>query len=240
MNIDFNKTTEFDCPYCGKSKLAPKRDRNRKLTMINGLSAEHRIYHETALQGDETEVHTFAVALECTNPECGMITISVGRLDAYPDYSGMVREYDTKIIPRFFYPPIEVVTIPTCIPDGIRNEIKRSYALFFQDPASAANPLRSAIECFMDEAGVIKDRGGKALTLHKRLVEFKNTNPEAADLLGSVKWLGNDGSHYGIGLTQEELLKGYKVFLHALLKWFDDPEAKISGYANDISKGRGL
>ena len=104
MQIDLHKTTDFDCPYCAKSKLAPKRDANRKLVMINGLSSEYKNYHETSSKGDETEVHTFALALECTNPNCRMMTIVVGRLDAYPDYSGMVREYATTIMPRFFYP----------------------------------------------------------------------------------------------------------------------------------------
>ena len=98
MPLDLDKTTDYDCPYCGKSKLAPKRDSNRKLTMINGLSPEHRTYHETAHEGDETEVHAFALVLECTNPECGMVTVAVGRLDAIPDYSGIV---ETNVTPRF-------------------------------------------------------------------------------------------------------------------------------------------
>lgn len=240
MPFELNKTTDYDCPYCGKSKLAPRRDANRKLKMIHGLSSEHRAYHETAQEGDEMEVHAFALVLECTNPECRMITIAVGRLDALPDYSDVVREYETTVTPRFFYPPIDVVTIPAHIPETIRREIRRSYALFFADPASAANPLRSALECFMDETGTIKERNGKPLTLHQRLVEFKNSNANVAELLGAVKWLGNDGSHYGHGLTHDDLLKGYQVFLHATEKWFDDPDARVNAYAAHISKGRGL
>ncbi len=240
MHLDLNKTTDYDCPSCGRSKLTPKRDSNRKLTMINGLSPEHRAYHETAHEDDEVEVHAFALALECTNPECGMITVAVGRLDAIPDYSDMVREYRTTVKPRFFYPPIDVVTIPACIPEIIRTEIRRSYALFFADRTSAASPLRRALECFMDETGTIKERNGKQLTLHQRLVEFKKSNAYLAELLGAVKWLGNDGSHYGQELTYDDLLKGYKVFLHAAEKWFDDPETRATTYATHISKGRGL
>jgi hypothetical protein len=240
MPLDLDKTTDYDCPHCGKSKLAPKRDSNRKLTMINGLSPEHRTYHETAHEGDETEVHAFALVLECTNPECGMVTVAVGRLDAIPDYSGIVREYEANVTPRFFYPPIDVVTIPAYIPETIRMEIRRSYPLVFADPASAANPLRSALECFMDETGTIKERNGKPLTLHQRLVEFKNFNANVAELLGSVKWLGNDGSHYGHGLTYDDLLKAYQVFLHAAGTCFDDSETRVKTYAALISKGRGL
>lgn len=240
VSFDLNKTSNYDCPYCAKSKLAPKRDANRKLMMINGLSPEHMKYHETAHYGDETEVHTFAVALECTNPECGMITIVVGRLDAYPDYSDMVREYDTIVTPYFFYPHVDVVKVPGCIPKTICGEVRRSYALYFADPASAANPLRSAVECFMDETNTVKKRDGKSLTLHQRLLEFKKVDSDLAELLGAVKWLGNDGSHYGHGLTHDDLLKAYDVFLHAMSKWFADPEARVKGYAKHISKGRGL
>ena len=240
MHLDLDKTSDLDCPYCGKSKLAPKRDSTRKLMMINGLSPEHRTYHETAPEGDDTEVHAFAVLLECTNPECRMNTVVVGRIDASPDYSGIVREYETTVTPRFFYPPIDVVPIPEYIPETIRTEIRRSFALFYADPASAANPLRSSLECFMDETGTIKERNGEQLTLNQRLVEFKKSNAAVAELLGAVKWLGNDGSHYGHELSQDDLLKGYEVFLHAAEKWFDDPERRVKAYAAHISKGRGL
>ena len=238
MTLDLQKTTEFDCPYCAKSKLAPQRKADRKLVMINSLSPEHRKHHETSQDGDETEVHTFALELECTNPECRMVTIVLGRLDAYPDYSGHVREYDTTTTPRFFYPPIDVLPVPSYIPNDIRRELQRSYALYFADPAAAANPLRSAVEYFMDAAGVVKKRDGHRLSLHKRLVEFKKVNAYIAKLLVAVKWLGNDGSHYGYGLTQEDLLKAYEVFLYAMGKWFDNLELRVEGHASHISKGR--
>jgi len=92
MHINLNRTTDYDCPYCGRSKLLPKRDANHKLNILNGLSPEHRTYHEAASEYDETEVHAFALVLECRNPDCGMVTIVVGRLDAVPDYSEMLRE----------------------------------------------------------------------------------------------------------------------------------------------------
>jgi hypothetical protein len=208
--------------------------------MVNGLSPEHRKYHETSSDGDETEVHTFALALECTNPECRMVTMVVGRLDAYPDYSGLLREYDTTPSPRFFYPPVDILPVPSYVPRDIREELKRSYALYFADPASAANPLRSAIECFMDATGTIKERDGRQLSLHKRLVEFNKINADIAELLVAVKWLGNDGSHYGHGLTQDDLKKAYEVFLHAMGKWFDNLELRVKGHASSIAKGRGL
>lgn len=241
MTFDIQKTTDFDCPYCFKSKLAPQRNADRKLVMINGLSSEHRKYHETSNDGDETEVHTFALALECTNPECRMVTIVIGRLDAYPDDSGDVREYDTTVTPRFFYPPVAVVPVPSYIPKDIREELLRSYALYFADPASAANPLRSAVECFMDVTDTPKERhGGKPITLHDRLRDFKEKNAELAELLVAVKWLGNDGSHYGHGLTHDDLLKAYEVFLHAMGKWFDNFESRVKDHASHIAKGRGL
>lgn len=238
MTLDLDKTSDYDCPYCGKSKLAPKRDSSRKLTMIHGLSPEHRRYHETAYCGDETEVHAFALLLECTNPECGMITVAVGRLEAIPDYSDIVRKYQTTVTPHFFHPPIDVVTIPACIPETIRTEIRRSYALFFADPAAAATPLRCALECFMDETGTPRQRKGKRLSLHQRLVEFKKSNANVAGLLSAVKWLGNDGSHYGHGLTHDDLLKGYQVFVYAAGEWFDDTDTRVKVYAAHISKGR--
>jgi hypothetical protein len=42
----------------------------------------------------------------------------------------------------------------------------------------------------------------EVLALHKRIVLFKNGNPELGDLLLAVKWLGNYGSH-GSELTEK-------------------------------------
>jgi hypothetical protein len=92
----------------------------------------------------------------------------------------------------------------------------------------------------MDETGTTKELKGNQLQLHQRLVEFKKSDANVAELLGAVKWLGNDGSHYGHGLSHDDLLKGYQVFLHAAGKWFDDPETRVNAYAAHISKGRGL
>ena len=71
-------------------------------------------------------------------------------------------------------------------------------------------------------------------------MEFKKVNADIAELLVAVKWLGNDGSHYGHGLTHDDLLKAYEVFLHATGKWFDNLESRVMGHASSISKGRGL
>lgn len=238
--LDIYKTTDFDCPYCGKSKLAPQRKTDHTLVMINGCSPEHRKYHETSSDGDETEVHTFALALECTNPECQMMTIVVGRLDAYPNYNGLLRKYDIVPSPRFFYPPVDIFPVPSYVPRDIREELKRSYALYFADPASAANPLRSAIECFMDATGTIKKSGERYLSLHKRLVEFNKVNAGIAELLVAIKWLGNDGSHSGHELNQDDLKKAYEVFLYVMDKWFDNLELRIKNHASSLAKGRGL
>ena len=238
MNVDLDKTTEFDCPYCGKSKLTPKKNNDNKFEIINSLDP---LYDD-----EELERYTFAKALECTNVECKKITIVTGRVNAYPydefhDKYHMVRTYESTYTPLFFNPPVDIIHIPKCIPNVIQNEIKRSYALFFLDVDSSANILRVAVECFLNEIGIEeKYKNGRKITLHERLKILKrNKNTEVASKLISVKWLGNDGSHYRPNkLSQDTLLKGYEVFLYCMLQYFDNPEEKISKYAIDISNGR--
>lgn len=237
ITFDLEKTTDYDCPYCGMSKLAPKRDKNQKLEMINGLSAEHKIYYEKANTYDEKEIHTFALMLACTNPECKMNTIVVGRIDASPDYDyDARRSYEKLVTPRFFYPTIDVVTIPKIIPEEISIEIRRSYALYFADANAAANSLRVAVECFLDKVGFTKNKDNERL--HDQLIRFQKEHQNPAELLNAVKWLGNDGSHYGDKLTQSDVLKGYEVFLHVISEWFDPTKDKIKEYAGELVKGR--
>lgn len=241
MNFDIHRTTDFDCPYCFRSKLSPKRGEDQKLLMLNGLSPEHGKYHETASEHDEVEIHAFALLLHCTNPDCGLTTIAVGRLKATPYEDDFhKRRYDVEAEPRFFQPPVDVVRIPDCVPDDIRAELRRSYAVFFCDPSAAANALRVAIECLMDKSNVPSIVNGRKQSLHARLLELKKSNHDVADLLGAVKWLGNDGSHYSQSPTSQELLSGYSVFLHAATKLFNDPDSLAKSHAAEISKGRGL
>jgi len=234
--IDIKATSDYNCPYCGKSKLTPAIKKDGTKAMINAQSGECIKYHESSSEYDELEIHAFALMLECTNPDCKASTVVAGRLEAYPYCEDMLRGYDTKFTPMFFYPPIEVLTIPDYIPENVKKEIRRSYSIYFSDPNASVTPLRCSIECFLDDVGVTKSNSRE--TLHRRLVRFKVSNDEIATLLLAVKWLGNDGSHYNDTLSHEDVLKGYRVLLKALENYYQDKNKAAIIMADELRKGR--
>lgn len=233
INIDKDKTTQFDCPGCGQSKLTPSKN-DGKSESINGLSAENRAYGETANEYDETEIHTLAKKFVCTNPECKAATIAVGTLVAYPHYEGEGRIYTTRFSPKYFHPPVRLHTIPENSPLLVQKELVRSYSLFFSDTHAASNALRCAVEKLLDHLGVQK-KG----SLHSRIESIRSENAENAKLLMSVKWLGNDGSHANeFQVTEDDLLSGYHVFAHVLDEIVNQRIVNVHAKAAEIARGK--
>ncbi|MDO9209663.1 MAG: DUF4145 domain-containing protein, partial [Deltaproteobacteria bacterium] len=89
-----------------------------------------------------------------------------------------------------------------------------SFALAWQDFSSAGNKVRVAIEDLIEELS--PGLNGK---LHNKLEAFKKVNPEVADMLMAVKWIGNAGSHTS-DLKECDLAVAYQVMEEVLRKLY--------------------
>jgi Domain of unknown function (DUF4145) len=78
------------------------------------------------------------------------------------------------------------------------------------------------------------------LTLHDRIVAFRATNLDAADLLLAVKWLGNAGSHADMaGISRHDVLDGMEITEHVLHLLFDKSGQAVTKLAKSINKRKG-
>lgn len=239
MFLDLDQTTSFRCTHCKKSYITP--DPTSESNLMNGLSVENRQYHATASEWDDTEVHAFTLKLTCTNPSCKGVTFATGRLTAIPEYDGMCRTYSVKAEPRYFFPPVEVMPIPECVPSKVQKELMKSFELYFCDPTAAANSLRKAAEAFLSHAGISQtNAAGKFVMLDTRINSFKQAQPKLGELLSAIKLLGNDGSHHGEIVTESDLDAGYKVFFHVVGEYIQPSQSVIAESAQRLAKGRKL
>jgi hypothetical protein len=69
-----------------------------------------------------------------------------------------------------------------------------------------------ALEHILDEIGIERT---EVSTLHQRIEALLKVQPEMAEDLMGIKWLGNAGSHQS-SVSLEDLLDGYQVMEHAL------------------------
>lgn len=181
------------------------------------------------------------------NSGCKEIVAVAGSMYAEPDdpefndngeYLG--QPWYTYYRPEFFTPTLEIIPLKKVYPKGVSVVLRNSFSLYFVDVEACANKIRIAIETLLDELGVnrtfINSRGKREYyKLHKRIEVYKTTNNEIGELMLSVKWIGNFGSH-SESLKREDLLDAY-VFVQTILdKLYDDKMKTIVKLAKSINK----
>jgi hypothetical protein len=185
----------------------------------------------------------FASLLKCQNSSCGEIVFVAGNavVEVYYDEEGP--NYYDLLEPVTTTPSLGVFPLDDRWPESVRNQLKFAFSHLFCDPGASANRLRATVECLMDDRGVRKyPRTGRRrpIDLHTRIVDFKDQNSDAADLLLAVKWLGNTGSHADVsGLTREDVLDGMELLERALHLIYDDSAKRLAKLARDINRRRG-
>ncbi len=106
--------------------------------------------------------------------------------------------------------------------------MKEAFSLFWSDSASCGNKVRVGVEELLNDLNIDKerkDRNGipilskkgrpKPIMLHNRLENFskKGASQRAcANVLESIKWLGNESSHAGMQIHQGIVYRAVMVF----------------------------
>ena len=212
------------CPRCETGVLRPIE--KTFLYEESGDVAAERLRHGEYFNYD---VYTFrySVLLKCNNSNCQERVSSCGQGYVQEDFvaengklvfdqeGGPRTDMKELFIPEYFYPLINIFSVPKKCPEEVTNEIKSSFKLFFADPPASANYIRKAIEAILTDKKVkrviVNHKGKKVpVNLHNRIVEFEKSKPDIAKKLFAIKWLGNEGSHTG-KMTSEDVLDAYEI-----------------------------
>lgn len=169
-----------------------------------------------SMLGMDLAEYRYSVILKCNNPNCREHISSCGFgyvKDEYDPATGEPEFVDV-FEPLFFYPQINIFSIPKNCPERISKEIKTSFKLFFTDPPAAANYARKTVDAILTNKQVkryAKSKGKQIrISLHDRIVAFQTTRPEIAKKLFAIKWLGNEGSHTE-DMTKNDVLDAYEI-----------------------------
>ena len=241
-NFHFREETEtiIKCPKCKDGYLFKTNIFETKETACS---------KERLLQDDYFEnsdyLHRFVGFLNCNNKFCAEIYTVTGivYLEDEPEedqYGGYFMSNYKKYKPFIFTPSLEIFPLKLSYPEKVKAELIKSFNLFFLDIESCANKIRNTIEIILNELKVkktIKNKNQKReyIFLHSRIKEFEKVNKEIGALLLSVKWIGNNGSHFD-SLKIDDILDAYDFIKLALDKLFDKTEKDLFKKAKKINK----
>jgi hypothetical protein len=133
--------------------------------------------------------------------------------------------------------------ISESVPAQIVEQLKAAASHMWSDPEAAANKIRQAVEVLLTEqkiARYTKDKRGKrrTITLHDRIKLYQKKQPNVADHLLAVKWIGNAGSHTG-NLDLAMLFDGLDILEVVLDDIYQKTRAKINKKVRLINKSKG-
>lgn len=239
--ISINTFPRLDCPSCGARALIlnGKNIRYQRLkNQFQGRRFEHEDFGPSvaakilgALAFAAAELNweqcRFNGHLACES--CGEVTSVLGKAKIP---SAAAKEQGTvlseQLMPEFFSPAIPIIPLTVDYPITLRQELGRSFAMFFSDASSAGNRVRTCVELLLDDLNIerflldcngdikVSSTGRKTLlSLGKRIEVFSNSHADYAKMLKAIKGVGNEGSH-GSELSREDLLMAYKIINYVL------------------------
>lgn len=231
----------WPCPFCNHHSLS---------VMNGGLyeseSLESKMDRDSPAWDIEWVHGCFAGLLICS--WCSESLTICGRYRVndcsyIDDKSGIYAEsYSKSYETLYIFPSPRIIDIPAKIPEEIRNELAKSFQLFWADIESCANRIRSCLEKLLDAQKVkktAKSKSGKRVrvNLHGRVEAYEKTSPKLASIMMAVKWLGNAGSHSS-AITREDALDGYEMLEYVISEIYTNRTDKVEKLARQINKHR--
>ena len=136
-----------------------------------------------------------------------------------PDEDGSITtDYNIEFSPRYFSAPMMIFRPPPATPADIKDEVLRSFGVFFCDLPAAANHVRQCVEIILSLSGIdAQDRNGRFVPLGTRIDEYRAQNAENAERADALRWIGNFGSHPAAALRKTDLFDAYDI-LEVLLE----------------------
>ena len=235
--------SRYQCPSCSKGLLKIKED-----TFSQQETKVSRGEHDHPGWDPEWITYIYSCLFECTNPGCKDVVSSCGKgsvedehgydEDGQPD--GGFEEY---FKPEYFTPHLKFFNIPKGTPEGVENEINKSFSLLFNDPSSSANHIRVALENLLTHLKIKRftTRNNKRhyLTLHNRIDLLPRKYHHIKDIFIAVKWLGNAGSHSNHVVTLDDVFDSYELIIELLVEIFSNKRSKAKSLAKRINKKKG-
>jgi Domain of unknown function (DUF4145) len=226
----------WPCPRCRNGVLRLNRD---SVCIVE--TSQSRLNSD--YPGDTEK--RFSLMLICDQQPCREPVAVLGYTDADVTYdsSDGSNAWEDRLVPTSIFPALDLFPLLPKYPPLIREELKRSFLLFWCDLRACANSIRTVVELVLDSRGVKRKARTKAgelrdLSLHARIKVFAERETEIGEAMLALKWLGNEGSHPG-ELKRSDLLEAFEILCHALEEIFLEHRRRVTKLVRDINRQKG-
>lgn len=194
--------------------------------------------------GPEWVIERFAGLLVCQNTSCGELAAIGGHTRYMPGRSWDEQNWVRELWPDFLTPGPPVFPIPAECPEAVADELRKAFDLYWSDRASSANRLRVAVESLLTDRKIkrytVQNNKRQYLSLHKRIMDFEQSQLEPAKQLLAIKWLGNTGSHAGLhDLGPKDVLEAFELFENVLELVYMKRQDRLMKIAKRVTKRKG-
>ncbi|KCZ61433.1 hypothetical protein HY36_16825 [Hyphomonas atlantica] len=146
--------------------------------------------------------------------------------------------------PEFIHPSPSLIALVEETPTDVFEEIQRASSLIWIDTSSSANKLRLAAERVLTALKVNRTKIQKSkrrpLMLNERIGLLGPQYAEIADLLHSIRFLGNHGSHESaVSVDRSDLLNAFEIMEHVISIAFSTKAKRVKAAAKDIKRRKG-
>ena len=207
---------KWPCPSCSNGTLRLVPDSLRWLE-----TAESQGRHTNEDFNFSDIDYTFSASLECGRCRQKISCCGEGGVEPYTvqsEHGDWEQEYEPVFYPRFFYTSLKLFRTPPRCPRLAREQLYKSFAVFFCDLSAAANHLRQCVEEILTHAGIdIRDANDRFIPLDDRIKIYERRDSDNAERIAALKWIGNCGSHPEDELNRRDLFDAYDI-LEVLLE----------------------
>jgi hypothetical protein len=235
---------QWQCPTCQRGLMALK---GKLLNCYESASSkkENAEWLPTTVPWSKG---VFTCILICNNTRCQETVALTGTYEIeefWPIdmFSGNPQlSYTEVYTPLTSVPALHVFNLSEHIPMPVNNAIAESFKIFWLDPSSCANKIRTAIEVILTQQNISKVevvKGKKKyLPLHKRIAMFREIYVDEGEKLEAIKWIGNEGSH-GDAITKKDLIDAYDLLSHIIHRLYDTEAERLKRLSRDIVASKG-
>ena len=227
----------WPCPSCTGGVLQLKRD---TLHYEETTESRRSRYNESP---DITDVaFAFSALLECNR--CGekISCCGVGGyrpVEVFDEEGSISIDFEMYFVPRYFSIPMELFHPPAKCPNAVKEQLRKSFSVFYCDLGAAANNIRQCVEEILSHAGIqSRNTKGGFLHLETRIKSFANGDPENAERADALRWVGNFGSHPQT-LTKEDLFDAYEILEVLLEDLYVGHQRSVRKMVEQINEARG-
>ena len=236
------RAPEWICPTCGKSVLKIKKDSFFKDELAHCRHRSHEAWEP------EWITYVYSCLLYCSNNSCNEVVASTGTGNVdwdvgYDDDGHEEQVWSDYFLPKFFEPPLKIISIPDECPASVKSPLIESFRQVFSSPSASANSVRIALEHLLTELKISRYKlaGGKRriVSLHERISKIPTKYDDLKDLMLAVKWLGNAGSHDNETVSVDDVLDAYEMTEHVLSEIYAPKKQRLKEIAKKVNKKKG-